>query len=112
MKWILVGDGEVKSTLRQLIHRHALGDFVKMLSLQPEEEMPLMFASVNLLLLNQVGAVKNDSRPLEAPHVHGSRKTDSRRGEPGEPGCPFAAARDGGNDRQRGRPTGARGGRP
>jgi glycosyltransferase involved in cell wall biosynthesis len=63
VKWVLVGDGEVKSTLQQLIHRHALGEFVKMLSLHPEEEMPMMFASADLLLLNQVGAVKTTVIP-------------------------------------------------
>jgi dolichyl-phosphate beta-glucosyltransferase len=63
VKWILVGDGEVKSTLQRLIHHHALDDFVKLLSLQPEEEMPVMFASADLLLLNQVGAVKTTVIP-------------------------------------------------
>jgi dolichyl-phosphate beta-glucosyltransferase len=63
VKWILVGEGEVKATLEQLIDQHALGDFVKLLSLQPEEEMPGMFASADLLLLNQVGAVKTTVIP-------------------------------------------------
>jgi glycosyltransferase involved in cell wall biosynthesis len=63
VKWILVGDGEVKSTLQQLIHHHTLDNFVKLLSLQPEDEMPVMFASADLLLLNQVGAVKTTVIP-------------------------------------------------
>ena len=63
VKWILVGEGEVKSSLQQLIHQHALSDYVKLLSLQPEEEMPAMFASADVLLLNQVGAVKTTVIP-------------------------------------------------
>jgi glycosyltransferase involved in cell wall biosynthesis len=63
IKWILVGDGDGKSALGQLIHQYGLDDSVKLLPLQPEEDMPDMFASADLLLLNQVSAVKTTVVP-------------------------------------------------
>ena len=112
IKWILVGEGEVKSTLQQLIHQHDLGNFVKLLSLQPEEEMPLDVRVSRPAVAQSGWRGQDDGHTLEAPDVYGSRKGGSRRSESWQPGRRSAAARDRGNHRQRRRPAGTRGGRP
>ena len=56
--WVLVGDGEAKPMLADAIGRHGLEARVRLLPLQPESEMAAMFAAADVLLLNQVSAVK------------------------------------------------------
>ncbi len=63
VKWVLVGEGDAKPKLLALVAKYGLADEVILLPLQPEEEMPEMFASANLLLLSQIGAVKNTVIP-------------------------------------------------
>jgi colanic acid biosynthesis glycosyl transferase WcaI len=58
VRWVLVGDGEVKPILERRIAEQQLQDCVKLLPLQPAEEMAEMFASADVLLLNQVATVK------------------------------------------------------
>jgi glycosyltransferase involved in cell wall biosynthesis len=63
IKWVLVGEGEAAPLLRQLIQQYGMHDHVRLLPLRPEEEMPDMFASANLLLLNQLDSVKTTVVP-------------------------------------------------
>lgn len=58
IKWVLVGDGSSKAMLADAIARQGLASRVRLLPLQPESEMAAMFASADVLLLNQVGTVK------------------------------------------------------
>jgi glycosyltransferase involved in cell wall biosynthesis len=58
VKWVLVGDGSSKPMLADAIDRQGLDAQVRLLPLQPESEMAAMFASADVLLLNQVGTVK------------------------------------------------------
>ncbi len=58
VRWVMVGDGEMKPALERLIVEHQLQECVKLLPLQPFEEMAAMFAAADVLLLNQIGTVK------------------------------------------------------
>ena len=61
--WVLVGDGETRGQLDQFAKQHELGDAVRLLPFQPAESMSRMFAAADVLLLNQLAAVKNTVIP-------------------------------------------------
>ena len=63
VKWILVGDGEQAAALRARIAELVLTNHVRMMPLQDSAMMAAMFAAADLLLLNQVGAVKDTVVP-------------------------------------------------
>jgi colanic acid biosynthesis glycosyl transferase WcaI len=63
IKWVLVGDGELKQTLVSLIAKYSLNTQVGLLPLQPESRMAMMFSSADVLLLNQLGTVKDTVIP-------------------------------------------------
>jgi colanic acid biosynthesis glycosyl transferase WcaI len=63
VKWVLVGGGELRSTIESLVHRYGIEDEVRMLSLQPVNEMANMYSAANLLLLNQIGSIKDTVIP-------------------------------------------------
>jgi colanic acid biosynthesis glycosyl transferase WcaI len=61
--WVLVGDGETREKLVQLVKDHELGNAVRLLPFQPAESMSQMFAAADVLLLNQVASVKDTVVP-------------------------------------------------
>jgi colanic acid biosynthesis glycosyl transferase WcaI len=61
--WVLVGDGETRERLAQLVKDHELGNVVRLLPFQPAESMSQMFAAADVLLLNQVASVKDTVVP-------------------------------------------------
>ena len=63
IKWVLVGDGELKQTLERLIAKYGLNTQVRLLPLQPESQMSTMFSSADVLLLNQLGSVRDSVIP-------------------------------------------------
>ncbi len=63
IKWVLVGDGELMPTLQSLIAKYDLFEQVRLLPLQPKEEMAEMFSSADVLLLNQLSTVKDTVIP-------------------------------------------------
>lgn len=63
VKWVLVGDGELKRTIDRLVANYGLEDQVRLLPLQPEAEMAAMFSAADVLLLNQVRQVKDTVIP-------------------------------------------------
>jgi colanic acid biosynthesis glycosyl transferase WcaI len=63
VKWILVGDGEAAARLRELVQQYALERYVHFLPLQLEAMLSTMFAAADVLLLNQVSAVKDTVIP-------------------------------------------------
>lgn len=62
-KWLLVGEGETRAAVAARIQALQLGDAVSILPFQPEDGMSAMFASADLLLLNQLAAVKDTVIP-------------------------------------------------
>jgi len=63
VKWLLIGDGELKPVLQELVARYDLGERVRLLPLQSEGYMSTMFASADILLLSQLSAVKDTVIP-------------------------------------------------
>lgn len=63
VKWVLVGDGELKPTIESLIDQYRIEDEVRLLPLQPENAMADMFSAANVLLLNQLRTVKDTVIP-------------------------------------------------
>ena len=63
IKWVLVGDGELKPVLQDLISEHDLSAQIRLLPLQPEAEMAAMLSSADILLLNQLRSVKDTVIP-------------------------------------------------
>ena len=63
VKWVLVGDGELRPLIEKLVNDYALSGHVCLLPLQPESEMSLMFSAADVLLLNQVSKVKDTVIP-------------------------------------------------
>jgi len=63
VKWILVGDGELRPSVEQRILDYHLDGVVHLLRLQPEDKMSEMFSAANVLLLNQVKNVKDTVIP-------------------------------------------------
>lgn len=63
VKWVLVGDGELKPALQKLVAKYDLAEQVRLLPLQPEAQMSAMFSSADVLLLNQLSSVKDTVIP-------------------------------------------------
>ena len=63
IKWVLVGDGELRPIVEKLVNDYALAGHVRLLPLQPESEMAAMFSAADVLLLNQVSKVKDSVIP-------------------------------------------------
>lgn len=63
IKWVLVGDGEVKLTLQRLVATHGLSGQVRFLPFQPEAEMSAMLSAADVLLLNQLRSMKDSVLP-------------------------------------------------
>lgn len=63
VKWVLVGDGELKPVLYGLIARYNLGEQIRLLPFQSEADMSTMFSSADVLLLNQLSSVKDTVMP-------------------------------------------------
>ena len=63
LRWIFVGDGEDKSVLVEAVRRRGLGDSVRFVPFQPVGEIAAMFAGADVLLLNQLRAVKDTVIP-------------------------------------------------
>jgi colanic acid biosynthesis glycosyl transferase WcaI len=63
IKWVLVGDGELRPIIEKLVNDYALAGHVCLLPLQPESEMSAMFSAADVLLLNQVSKVKDTVIP-------------------------------------------------
>jgi colanic acid biosynthesis glycosyl transferase WcaI len=61
--WVLVGDGETRADLEHAVSSQALGERVRVLPFQPEEQMSDMFAAADALLLNQLASVKDTVIP-------------------------------------------------
>jgi colanic acid biosynthesis glycosyl transferase WcaI len=62
-KWLLVGDGETRIEIGRKIEQLFLADFIKLIPFQPEANMSDMFAAADILLLNQLSAVKDTVIP-------------------------------------------------
>lgn len=60
--WVLIGDGEARPGIERLINEEGLKNVV-LLPLQPPERLSEMFAAADLLLLNQLRAVKDSVVP-------------------------------------------------
>jgi colanic acid biosynthesis glycosyl transferase WcaI len=63
IRWVLVGEGELKSTIVQSIERHGLEDRVRLLSLQEEDRLAGMYAAADLLLLCQLRSMRTSVIP-------------------------------------------------
>lgn len=63
VKWVLVGEGELKPAVEKLVADYALAGQVRLLPLQPESQMSTMFSAADVLLLNQLARVKNTVIP-------------------------------------------------
>lgn len=63
VKWVLVGDGELRPVVERLLAEYELEETVCLLPLQPEDQMSSMFAAADVLLLNQVSNVKDTVIP-------------------------------------------------
>jgi colanic acid biosynthesis glycosyl transferase WcaI len=63
LRWVLVGDGELRQAVAQRIREYHVEEEVRMLPLQAEEEMAPMFAAADVLLLNQLASVKDTVIP-------------------------------------------------
>ena len=63
VKWVLVGDGELKPTINSLVHQYRIENQVRLLPLQPDNAMADMFSAANLLLLNQLRTLKDTVIP-------------------------------------------------
>jgi colanic acid biosynthesis glycosyl transferase WcaI len=63
IKWVLVGDGQVRPVIENLIADCGLKEFVRLIPLQPESEMSSMFSAADVLLLNQLSKVKDTVIP-------------------------------------------------
>ena len=63
LKWLLVGDGELRPLVEKLIVDDDLQQQVILLPLQEEAEMSSMFSAADVLLLNQLTEVKDSVIP-------------------------------------------------
>jgi colanic acid biosynthesis glycosyl transferase WcaI len=61
--WILIGEGEMRTSVLSAIERDRLGHAVKLLPLQPESALAQTLSSADMLLLNQVADVKDTVIP-------------------------------------------------
>jgi colanic acid biosynthesis glycosyl transferase WcaI len=63
LRWVFVGDGEDKAALVESARRRGLEEIVRFVPFQPDEDMAAMFAAADVLLLNQLRAVKDTVIP-------------------------------------------------
>jgi colanic acid biosynthesis glycosyl transferase WcaI len=63
VKWLLVGEGETRAEVARLIRQHSLEEHVRLIPFEPVEQMSAMFAAADVLLLNQLSAVKDTVIP-------------------------------------------------
>lgn len=63
VKWLIVGDGEIKHKIIEKINDYRLNEWVKLIPLQPRSDLSEMLSSANMLLLCQVSKVKNTVVP-------------------------------------------------
>ncbi len=63
IKWVLVGNGELKPRLQKLVSDYDLAKHVHFLPLQAEEKMSVMFSSADVLLLNQLTSIRDTVIP-------------------------------------------------
>lgn len=63
IKWVLVGDGERRGIIERKIRSMQLEGCVQLIPFQQEAEMSGMFSSADVLLLNQLSAVKDTVIP-------------------------------------------------
>lgn len=61
--WVLVGDGEARSSLETEVKECNLESCVRLLPFQPEDRLSDMFSAADVLLLNQLSTVKNTVIP-------------------------------------------------
>jgi len=61
--WVLVGDGEARSSLEAEVQECNLESYVRLLPFQPEDRLSEMFSAADVLLLNQLSTVKNTVIP-------------------------------------------------
>ena len=61
--WVFVGDGEARSELVEAVRSRGLENAVRFVPFQRDEELSEMFAAADLLLVNQLGAVKDTLIP-------------------------------------------------
>lgn len=63
LKWVIVGDGDQKSRLIELIEEYNLGESVLLLPLQPPNLMSAMYSASDVLLLPQLAEIKDTVIP-------------------------------------------------
>jgi len=61
--WVLVGSGEMQGELVDAVRQQGLEADVRFVPFQPEAEMSRMFADADVLVLNQIGAMKDTVIP-------------------------------------------------
>lgn len=61
--WVFVGDGEVRSQLVDTVRTRQLEDRIHFIPFQPDDELAETFADADVLLVNQVRAVKDTLIP-------------------------------------------------
>ena len=61
--WVFVGDGEDKAALVESVRRQGREEIVRFVPFQRDEDMAAMFAAADVLLLNQLRAVKDTVIP-------------------------------------------------
>ena len=61
--WVLVGAGEMRDALVEATRERGLDAAVRFVPFQPDEEVSRMFADADVLLLNQISAVKDTVIP-------------------------------------------------
>lgn len=61
--WLFVGDGEMRAELVEATRARHLEETVRFVPFQPAEDMAAMFAAADVLLVNQIRAVKDTLIP-------------------------------------------------
>jgi putative colanic acid biosynthesis glycosyltransferase WcaI len=63
IRWVLVGEGEMRAELVEAARQRGLDEDVRFVPFQPDAEMSAMFAAADVLLLNQIRAMKDTVIP-------------------------------------------------
>jgi colanic acid biosynthesis glycosyl transferase WcaI len=63
IKWVLVGEGETRGRIESIVRQRGLQETVRLVGFQPADKMSAMFGAADVLLLNQLAAVKNTVVP-------------------------------------------------
>jgi glycosyltransferase involved in cell wall biosynthesis len=61
--WVFVGDGETRNELLQAVHDHRLEGTVHFVPFQPDDALSGMFADADVLLISQIGSVRDTLIP-------------------------------------------------